>query len=339
MQPSTAIQRVDLSMSFSEFNAALNRSKFIGHLVFPPLSVQEQNSKFLKLPAEAMITPVEDTERAPRAGYNRDDWEWETDDYATADHGVEEITDDRQIAMYGEINAEAINRDRGVNRVAMAYEAKCAELAFDTSYFTGDYTVDVDGTALGNTGTKFSVKASADPIGDMDIFRDKFITNCGHAPNALVLEEKAVRAILRTDRVEELVKYTGTLDMATVRKLLPQLAEVLRLEKIIVADAPIKNTAAKKAAPTFSRIWDSTMALLCRINDSSDLESPEPFLGRTIMWSAESGPLPGAESEGMGVVVEEYREESRRGGVIRSRTDYVVKRIHKPAGLLLTNVT
>lgn len=336
--PKTAINRLDLSMSFSEFNAAMNRMKFIGHLVFPPLLVGEENSTFRKMPVEAMMGPVEETKRAPKGTYKRDDYEWETDSYKCEEHGVEEITDDRQIKMYGEVNAEAINRDRALNRVAQAYEATCASQAMDTGYFTGDYTVDVDGTALGNSGHKFSVKASADPIGDMDLFRDKFITNCGHAPNALVCEEKVVRAILRTDRVEELTKYTGQLDSLTVRKLVPQLQDLLRIDRIIIADSPVKNTAGRgQATPTFSRIWSTDKALLCRIYDGPDLEAPEPFLGRTIMWSEEAGPLPGADGEGMGVLVEEYREEQRRGGVIRARTDYVIKRFHKPAGFLLTN--
>ena len=338
--PTTAITRLDLSMSFSEFNAAMNRSKYIGHKVFPPMSVGEESMTFRVMPTEAMMPPIEDTKRAPKAGYKRDNWEWGTDSYKTEEHGVEEITDDRQIKMYGEVNAEAINRDRALQRVAQAYEATCASLAFDTGYFTGDYTVDIDAAADGLLGDPWSTKATADPIGDMDALRQLFIDNCGHAPNALVLEETALLAILRTARVEELTKYTGQLDSLTMRNLVPQLQDLFRLEKIVVAEAAVKNTAGLGVTtPVFARLWDSTKALLCRIYDGPDIEAPEPFLGRTIMWSEEAGPLPGADGDGIGVLVEEYREEQRRGGVIRARTDYTVKRFYKPAGMLLTNVT
>lgn len=338
--PSTAIQRLDLSLGFNEFSARLNRKKFIGHLVFPFLSVMVQSENFRKLPAEALITPIEDLERKMKDAYKRDDFEWETDSYATKEYGAEEVVDDRELKMYPEIVAEAINRDRAVNRIAQAYEVAAAAAAFDTAYFTGDYTIDVDATTtLGRSGHPWSTKASADPIADIDVARDQFITNCGHAPNALVLEETAIRAAIRTNRIEDLVKYTGTLDMQTVRKILPQLAEVFRIEHVIVAESPVKNTAGRGQAPAFGRIWPATKALLCRIEDGPALETVEPCLGRTISWAEEAGPLPGGDSEGIGVLIEEYREENRRGGVIRGRTDYQIKRIHKAAGLLLTNVT
>src|SRR5689334_15794477 len=99
--PRTAISRFDYSLSFSEFSNYLNRQKFIGHLVFPPIYVEYQSAAFRHLPAEAMITPIEDTTRAPKSGYKRDDYEWVTTSYLTEEHGVEEATDDRQLKMYG----------------------------------------------------------------------------------------------------------------------------------------------------------------------------------------------------------------------------------------------
>lgn len=336
--PSTAISRVDLSMGFNEFSAAMNRKNFIGHLVFPPLKAKEDSGTFRKMTAAGMITPVEDDTRAVKGTYKRDDYEWGTDSYATAEHGVEEVTDDRQIARYGEFNAEAINRDRVVNRVAQSYENACAAAAFDAAYFTGAYTQDLDTASGAFKGDKWSVNATADPIGDMDAARDVVIANCGHAPNALVIEESGLIAILRTARVEDVIKYTGMLDALTARKIVPQLEEVFRV-RLIVAQAPIKNTAGRGQTPVFARMWSTAYALLCRIEDGPDLETTEPCLGRTIQWDKEAGPMPGsAGDDSEYVIFEEYREESRRGGVIRGRTDYEIKRLHKPAGFLMSNV-
>lgn len=332
--PKQAITRLDLSMSFSEWNNSLNRRNYIGHLVFPALPVEQAATKFHKLPAEALITPVEDTKRAPKSGYKRDDFEWTEDSYTTQEHGVEETTDDHQIALYGEVPAEAINRDRAVNRVAQAYEAACAAAAFNGSN-SKDVVTD---TGSGYSGVAWSDQQNADPIHDLDQARETFLTQCGYYPNALVMEQLVATAILRSARIEDLVKYTGQLDSHTVMKLLPQLAEIFQIERIIVAKAPIKNTGLLGGDPVFTRIWDPTKVLLTRVYDGPDLESPEPFYGRTVMWSAEAGPLPGADGDGMGVIVEEYREETRRGGVIRARTNYEIKKIHEPAGLVLTGV-
>ena len=49
--------------------------------------------------------------------------------------------------------------------------------------------------------------------------------------------------------------------------------------------------------------------------------------------------LPGADDGESSLIVEEYREESRRGGIIRARNKRVVKILHAEAGHLLTAVT
>lgn len=336
--PSTAITRLDLSLSATEFNAALNRRKFIGHMVFPPLSVGVQNNTFRKVKAEHLMPPIEDTKRAPKGTYKRDDFEWTTDSYATDEHGVEEPTDDRQLKMYPEVRAEAINRDRCLQRIAQRYEYDCAAAAFDTAYFTGAYTQNLDDATNGFAGVKWNLPATAKPIEDMDAARKLFITNCGHAPNRLVLSEDAVIYILRATEIMDIIRYSGQLDSAAAMALVPQLAEVFRVEKIVVANSPVYNSAGHGAAATFARIWGSDKALLCRVDEGPDLESPEPNIGRTIMWSDENAALPGSDEGGIGMLVEEYREEQRRGGVIRGRNDRIIKRLHKPAGLLLTGV-
>lgn len=329
--PTTVINRFDLSLTMGEFNLEMNRRGYIGHRVFPPLAVGRQSAEFARIPVEALLTPVEDTKRKPKSGYNRDDYEWETDSYATNEHGVEETLDERQVRIYrNEINAEMIARDRAVNRVLQAYEVACAAAALDTGYFTGAYTA-----AL---GTPWSTAASADPIDDIDDAREAFITNCGMKPNALVMEHKAFIAMIRTDRVEDLIKYSGNTDPTALRRAAAQLSDLLQIERLIIADSPVKNTAGRGATPTLGRVWDSSKVLMARIYDGNDLEAPEAQLGRTIQWSEEAGPLPGAEGEAIGVIVEQYGENAVRGDVVRARTDYQIKRLHKPAGYLLTNV-
>jgi len=329
--PNTVINRFDLSLSTAEFSLAMNRKGYIGHLVFPPIPVGKQSSSFARIPIEALLTPVEDTERKPKSGYSRDDFEWETDNYNTKDHGVEETIDDRQVKMYAsEIRAEQIARDRGVNRVLQAYEVACAAAAFDTAVFTGAYT--------STPTTPWSTAASADPLADVDRWRELFITNCGMKPNALVLEHKALIAMIRTARIEDLIKYSGQDDPKALRRALPQLADLLQLERIIVADSPVKNTGGRGAAATISRVWDATKAQLARIYDGADLEAPEAQLGRTIQWSEEAGALPGSDDMGIGVIIEEYPENAVRGSVIRVRTDYQIKRLHTQAGMLITSL-
>ena len=223
--PSTAINRFDLSISFGEFSTALNRKGFIGMQVLTPIAVALQTAEFLRLPVEALLTPIEDTRRAPKAGYKRDDFEWDTDSYKTHEHGVEEEIDDRTIAMYGsEIRADRIHAERVVNRLAIAYEQEVAQAVFNATTWSS-YT-----TAL---TTPWSTKDTADPIADIDAAVEAVSSQCGHEPNALILTEFAFKKMIRTARIEDLLKYSGIDDPKSLSD--SQMSELLQVPQIIRA--------------------------------------------------------------------------------------------------------
>lgn len=332
--PSSAINRFDLSLAYSQFNLAASRKGFIAHRVLAPIAVSLQATAFLKVLIASVLNKTETTKRAPKAGYRRDDYEWSQDSYSTEDHGVEEVVDDRSIKMYGnEIRAEQIHRDRAIDRLLRAFEVEGAAAVFNTATWTGASLTTAVGTAWSN-------KANCDPVANVDAAKDKVVENIGQAANAIILEEKCFRNALRSDRIEGLVKYSGSDDpKSLVKRGVAVLQDLFQLEHIIVAGQAVKNTADKGQTPSLSRIWDSTKAMVCRVAEAgSDLEDHNPCIGRTIMWQEENGAIPGAEGDEMAVLVEEYREENRRGGIIRARNDRVFKILHAEAGHLLTGL-
>ena len=80
--PSTAITRLDLSISYGEFNLAANRAKYIGLMALPVLGVAQEASEFAKIDIKDLLTKIEDTERAPKSTYKRDEWKWGKDSYS-----------------------------------------------------------------------------------------------------------------------------------------------------------------------------------------------------------------------------------------------------------------
>jgi hypothetical protein len=153
----------------------------------------------------------------------------------------------------------------------------------------------------------------------------------------LILTDYAMRCIKRTSQVEDLLKYSGRDDPKNLG-ILSGLSELFDLPNILVADG-YKNSAKEGASASFSRLWDVTMAMVCHVATSGDLEDPQPTIGRTIMWNEENVSIPGAGDGEPGVIVEEYREEDRRGSVIRARMDRQIKILHAEAGHLMTAVT
>lgn len=327
--PAQAITRFDLSLSYDEFNLEANRRGYVGLQVLPPVAVAQQSSDFRKIAIKSLLGPIEDTRAAPDGTYGRDSFEWNKDSYATEDHGAEETLGDRALKMYGsEIRAEMIHRDRAINRVLQAFEAACAAAVFNTTTWTGEDLTDTANVA-------WSTQTTATPIDDIDAAIEKVKTNCGTKPNALVITDWGLRLLKRTNQVEDLLKYSGRDDPKNLG-VLSGLSELFDLPKIIVADG-FKNTAGRGQDATLARLWDSSMCMVCCIDDSADLENIRPTIGRTIMWQEENGPLAGADGQ-IGALVEEYREEARRGSVIRARNDRVIKILHPEAGFLITAI-
>jgi hypothetical protein len=335
--PRTAIQRFDLSFSYGEFSLLANKKKFIGLKVLPPAPVALQAASYLYVKIESLLKKPESTQRAPYSAYNRDNFLFDTGSYVTEDHGAEETVDDRQLAIYANvIKLENFAVMRAINRVLLAYEVDVAAAVFATGSFSNGAAGTISNNAAG--AVPWSTHATATPIEDIDAARQSVLLACGTMPNSLVLSDWALVQLCRCHEIQDLLKYSGHDDPKEYVRRLPALCELLLLDNIHVGRG-IKNTADDGQSASISRIWDPTMALVCHISDESDVEAPEPTIGRTFMWTQENAEIPGAADDTPGVIVEEYREENRRGGTIRARNDRQVKIIHAAAGYLITGVT
>ena len=337
MQPTTAIARFDLSISYEEFSLRANRKGYAGLKVLPAIGVMFQQASFLRVRIASVLGPVEDTHRNPDGSYKRSDFEWIQDSYLTEEHGVEETLDDAMLKIYPEIKAEQIKVERAINRVLQSYEQEVAAAVFNTSTWTGAALTLAAGIVGGSGALPWSGKSSAIPIQDIDGAIELVKSNCGAKPNALVLTDYALRKLKRTDQIENLLKYSGKDDPKDLGSL-TGLAELFGLEKIIVADG-FYNARSEGTTPVLTRLWDRTMAMVCHISDTQDIEDPEPRIGNTILFSEENAAIPGEGDMEQSLIIEEYREEDRRGGTFRARDYYQVKILHPEAGFLITGVT
>lgn len=331
--PSTAITRFDLSLTYSEFSVVANQRKFIGLKVLPAVGVARQSSDFLRVKVESVLGKVGPTLRAPNAPYTMGTFEFDKDSYATEDHGVASPLDDRTVAMYGsEIRLERIRAMRSINLVLQRFEQDVADAVFDTATWTGDLT-----TAIAS-GEKWGPDnaANATPKKHIDAAIESVKASSGMEPNALILSDFAFIQLIRAAQIEDLVKYSGLDDPKRIGA--NAISALFQLPKVFIGRG-FKNTADDGQTHSFSRFWDTTMAMVAHVNDSQDLEDPDPTIGRTIMFTEENATIPGSNDETINVIVEEYRDEPIRGTVLRARNDRQVKILHPEAGHLLTGVT
>jgi hypothetical protein len=329
--PSTAITRFDLSFSYADIDLIANQKKFIGMKVLPPAPVAMQAAGFLRVKIESLLTPIEDLLRAPYSGYKRGNFLFDQLSYVTGDYGAEEPVDDRQLAIYASvIKLENFAVMRAVNRVLMAYENDVAAAVFNTGTFAS-YTAG----AIQPWDTDYT---TAEPLQDIDAAREQVLIQCGSEPNTLILSSWALLKMCRTSQIQDLLKFSGHDDPKEFVRKIPALCELLQLDQILVGRG-IKNTAGEGAAASPARIWDPTMAMVCHVAESDDVEAPEPCIGRTFMWTDENAEIPTGDEGAPGLIVEEYREENRRGGTIRARNDRQIQIFHPQAGYLITGVT
>jgi len=341
--PSTAITRLDLSMGYGEFSLAANRAKYIGLRVLPPLGVSQEAADFAKIVVEQLLTKIEDTRRAPKSGYARDDWTWTTDSYAVQEHGVEEIVDDATVERYGDVvRAELVSANRAINRVLQRLEYDIA---------TACETSGNNGASTAASPAAWTTPATADPIADVDAAHERLELACGEDGNTLQMTRKAFRAMIRTDRLESLLKYDASellvaLSQGTqqnmVSEIMSGLKDLLQVDTILVARG-FSNTADRGQSASFSRVWDDTKAHLFVARDDGmdgDLENPMPQWGRVIFSTKNDEPLPGLMDGGLGsLIIDEYREESVRGSVLRPRNKRQVKILHPECSQQITGVT
>lgn len=317
--PSTSLatQRPDLAASFEEFSLEADRQGFIGHRVLPVIDVAMQAGNFGKIPLEELLRDAE-TRRAPRSGYNRDDYNFEPATYACEEHGFEQPVDDRLKKMYANyFDAEQIATQRAFDRVLRNAEKRIAALLFNASTFTPQ-----------NITNEWDDYANAVPLTDVETAVRAAWTASGLWPNALVINKKVFRNLRNCAQIIDRVKYQGFVDVRAGNITAEALAAAFDLDMVLVAGGS-QNSAKQGQAASISQIWSDEYAMVCRVATTNDFE--EPCVGRKFHWAGD-----GSDVDGL---VESYRDETKRSDIIRVRHDVDEVLLHTACAKLLDNVT
>jgi len=316
----TAYLRPDLGMSFEEYDLVAELEGFVAAEVLPIFDAAVQNANFGKLAIEQLLKDV-DTLRAPGGNYMRDHQRFEQDSFTTVEHGAEEPVDDRESSIYAHIlDAELVAAQRARAKVLRALEQEVSAAVFNAATFTGALT-----TAVTN---EWDDAPNATPISDVAGAMDAARLTGGILPNALVINWSVFNNLRQVAEIVERIKYWGGQSPNTTDITAQALAQALGIDRVIVAGG-LRNTANEAQPAALGNIWSNELAMICRVPKSNDLR--EPCMGRLFHYTGD-GSTPGA-------TVEQYRDESRRSDIIRSRMDYHAKIIYPQAAHLLSNIT
>ena len=315
-----ATLRPELAGSLMEFDLAMNMQGFVAQQVLPVTDVSYASGTYGKIPIEQLLDQRE-TARSPGAGYSRSGFTFTTESYACLENGAEEIVDDREAKMYADyFDAELVATARAYSAVMVNQERRVAAKLFNPTTYTGA-SLYLD-TSIPWTQATYS---TSEPIDDVQFALDKIYQNTGLYGNVLICNRFVYRDLKRSEQIIDALVASGAGDRSTLRDITKaQIASALDLDDIIVAEGS-RNTAAEGLAASVGQIWSSSYAMVARICKTGDIR--EPGLGRIFHWSEDGSVIGGA--------VESYREEQKRGDVIRVRHDTDEKIHYVECGFLL----
>lgn len=321
--PTTALTtlRPDLA-SFLEFDLESDRNGYVAQQVFPVIDVASQAGVYGIIPVEQLLQQRV-TRRAPGSGYSRGSFTFTTATYACEEHGAEEPVDDRQAKMYREyFDAEQVATMRAFSSILRNAEQRVCETVFNTN----TYNTAALATSI---GVKWNSYANAVPLDNVVAARNKVYDNSGIWANALIVNQKVFYHLRRCEQVIDAIESNGAGQAAKQSDITADLvAQALGLDMVIVAGAS-RNSAAEGATASPAQIWGDTLAMVCRVATTNDMQ--EPCIGRTFHWSEDGSSIGGT--------VESYRDEVVRSNIIRVRHDVDEVLLYTELGHLLSNIT
>lgn len=321
--PTTALTtlRPDLA-SFLEFDLESDRNGYVAQKVFPVIDVASQAGVYGIIPVEQLLQQRV-TRRAPGSGYSRGSFTFTTATYACEEHGAEEPVDDRQAKMYREyFDAEQVATMRAFSSILRNAEQRVCDTVFNTTTYTG-------AALTTSIGTKWNSYSNATPLDNVLAARNKVYDNSGIWANALIVNQKVFYHLRRCEQVIDAIESNGAGQAAKQSDITADLvAQALGLDMVIVAGAS-RNSATEGATATPAQIWGDTLAMVCRVATTNDMQ--EPCIGRTFHWSEDGSSIGGT--------VESYRDEVVRSNIIRVRHDVDEVLLYTELGHLLSNIT
>lgn len=312
---SSAIIRPELATCAYEYSLDSAKSGYIGAEVLPVFETDVEGGQYPVIPVEALLS-IPETSRADGGAYNRDDFQYDEDDYLCKENGFESPIDDKQVKRLSRyFDAELVATQRCMDVILRRQEKRVADLLYNENNFTPH-----------SVAHAWSSHDTADPLADVNTGIEEIEDLTGLSPNTLIINKPIFRSLGLCDALIDRIKYTNP-NVQRGQIGADLLAQYFGVDRVLVAGG-VYNSANKGLAKSIARIWASTYAMLC-VTSSGGMDLREPSLGRTFMWTQDS-PTP--------VVVESYREEQIRSNVIRARQNTAEKLTMKAAGYLLKGV-
>jgi hypothetical protein len=307
-----SVPRADISSVLME--AVGQEQLYIGGMIFPVYPTSREVGRYPKfrIGAAELLKAGKgygSTKRNETGTYNEIERKFEWDSFQTEEFGLEERVDDvvaRRMESF--FDATVVTGKQLMNSLMLDYEMECAAKTFDTATF-GDTNASVLYTEPNIAG----VNGIDVPL-DVNAMLER-MTLLGEVPTTMVLSLKLWNYIRRSQKLQTYVYGYLNVNQGGSQITEQMFANVFGLQEILIAkksvDVALKSTAG---TTSLTPVWSNDWIALIRRAEGDFMNGG---VGRTIIWDADApGGLFTSES---------YRDEKRRGDMLRVRSNRVLK--------------
>lgn len=260
------------------------------------------------------LLKAESSKRGPTGTYNEVQRKIETDTFDCVDRGLEERIDDSTVNDLSRFFDVEVLTTKLITRAMMLdYEIRVAAKIMDPATFSTN-----------NSSVAYAEAnlATIDFVYDLFAAKER-LTRKAVIPNTLVLSDTLFNRLRRTTKLQTFLY--GTLGSGTGYRLInaQDVGNALGIPQVIVAAATYNNSKKGAVDSVLTPVWGNSHIWLGNVA-GGDFNAMGA--GRTIVWTNDSPGL---------FVTESYRDEKRRGDMIRVRHHTAEKIVDANAGELI----
>lgn len=317
---SDSVPRADISTVLME--AVGQENLYIGQLVLPVYPSATQVGRYPKFKIEkGELLSSEasgDTKRNQTGTYNEISRKFEWDSYQTEEYGLEERVDDTvATAMANFFDAEVVTGKLLMNNLMLAYEKDAAAVINDSSIFTT------------TASTVAYTEANVSGATPFDVPRDindaiERATLLGEPPDTCTMSLSVWNRIRRSQKLQTYIYGFLNVTQGGSQITEQMFAQAFGIQRLLISRKSY-NSSIKGKSKALLPVWGNDYIWIGRTGEGDFMNGG---VGRTVVWDADSpGGLFTSES---------YRDEKRRGNMIRVRSNRVIKVVNPNAGQLIT---
>jgi len=312
--------RNDLKEMINE--SPMDTVEYVAGDVLPEKTVVEKSGLVPQLSTSAGMKQL-DLKRAPRSTFQRGQWVWGNDSFATYEYGYEEPVDNVEALENADIfNEEVVSASIAKSQLFLAREKRVADKIFSTTTFNGAANTLVV-TEEWDDATNAVLEAN------ITAAQAKLFAKAGvpRSQCSLLINDIVFGNAMRTDKVRNDIKYTKDINSASRAEQSRYLADYLHIKRVIVATSFSDGTGLGIEDAVFESLWSNEYGLYYLEMPNIDSWKP-PGIGKQPVYKKFSPDYR----------MESYIEPQSDATIIRAR-EYRGEYVNVTYGILLSNLT